>query len=255
MSENKELTLRQQKLRKALTWVGNILGIIIVIFTLLVSIVTITRTKERDGVASMFGYALMPVLSNSMAPEFEEGDLIFTKIYKGDGTDLKVGDVITYKFYLPGGKAAYNTHRIVAIAGNDSNSPGAIRFYTKGDNERIEGQYTDEVGISSIVGVYKGSKIKGIGSAINTLQTDSTVYFVSIVLPLIVIFIIYVFFFVRAVIQIKLDKAAAANASKNIESLSEEELSRLLEEIQRKKQLSDIKPQDEPQKNDGEISD
>jgi signal peptidase len=265
MSKEKgPLTPKQQKVRKALSIVANIIGVIVVIVTLFVSIMTITRTQSEERIASVFGYALMPVLSDSMEPTFDKGDLIITKLYTGDGSDLKEGDIVTIKEYN-NGVLFYNTHRIVDIKeeGPYTSSDGTPYytryFYTQGDN--VDERDHDSRYYFQFAATYTGIRLKGVGQVVTKLQTDPKFYFLVVVTPLILLFVIYVFFFVRAIIQMKLQKtkqealaaAAAAGGDEapkpkiSLDELSDEEKLRLLLELQAKKnaQASAEKPADQ----------
>ncbi|WP_282138520.1 signal peptidase I [Rossellomorea aquimaris] len=97
----------------------------IVIFLLIMMIIgSIFISLNSSKPLSLFGYKPLTVLSNSMAPTFEAGDVII--IREMDADDLKEGDIISY----------YNqeknliTHRITSIVGED----GVKHFYTQGDN-------------------------------------------------------------------------------------------------------------------------
>ena len=70
-----------------------------------------------------------------------------------------------------------------------------------------------------------------IGALINFIQNDKTNYFLVIVLPLIVIFLIYVFILVRSLVIAKIDKTKEETlATAGIDGLSEEDKRRLAEE-------------------------
>jgi signal peptidase I len=109
-------------LRKALP-IGMILVIIMIIFSMFVS-------QNSNKPLNLFGIMPLTVLSNSMVPVFEAGDVIISR--KVDPGELNEGDIISY----------YNeeknliTHRIISIEEEN----GERRFYTKGDNNNT----TDE---------------------------------------------------------------------------------------------------------------
>ena len=70
-----------------------------------------------------------------------------------------------------------------------------------------------------------------IGALINFIQNDKTNYFLVIVLPLIVIFLIYVFILVRSLVIAKITKTKEETlATAGIDGLSEEDKRRLAEE-------------------------
>ncbi len=91
------------------------------------------------------GYALgtdkpvMAVVSNSMVPTLNKGDLV---IVKGTETgDIKVGDIIVYHNPFQGIAVV---HRVVDIKEEN----GVLTFYTKGDNN-VTNRLTDqEAGIA-----------------------------------------------------------------------------------------------------------
>lgn len=252
--EKGPMTPKQQKIRKIFSIIASTIGVIIVVMTLLVSIMTITRTQKEDGVASLFGYAFMPVLTNSMEPTIMTGDLIVTKLYEGDGSDLKVGDIVTFKIYI-NTEPFYNTHRIYAV---NEDGYGSYWYITRGDNnpdENLDGEPDVDYITQSpydIVAVYTGVHLGGVGQAVTKLQTDATFYFLVVVTPLILLFVIYVFFFVRAVVQMKMKKtreeaiasataAAIANANMpmparvSLDELSDDEKLQMLLDLQAKK--------------------
>ncbi|MGY2004606.1 signal peptidase I [Blastococcus sp. SYSU DS1024] len=80
----------------------------------------------------VLGYRTMTMLTASMAPEIEPGDItIATPI---DVTELTAGMVITY--HMPVGDRSLVTHRIVSV---DHTADGGVTVQTKGDaNEAID---------------------------------------------------------------------------------------------------------------------
>jgi len=81
----------------------------------------------------VFGFQYVVVLTNSMKPTINPGDLVIVKPV--DPYKLHVGDIILYQIHI-GGATYRITHRIVAI-GHDRE--GRLYFITKGDNRK----YTD----------------------------------------------------------------------------------------------------------------
>jgi len=71
-----------------------------------------------------FGYGFSPILTGSMQPTANPGDVFLTQLYRA--VDLQPGDVITISNQTTG---IYYSHRIVDV--RDFN--GAIRIITKGD--------------------------------------------------------------------------------------------------------------------------
>ena len=73
---------------------------------------------------SKFGYGFSPILTGSMQPAANPGDVYLTRL--APATSLQVGDVIAVNNQVTG---VYYSHRIVEI--RDYN--GALRIITKGD--------------------------------------------------------------------------------------------------------------------------
>jgi signal peptidase I len=74
----------------------------------------------------VFGYRTMTMLTGSMAPEIEPGDV--TVVTPIDVTDVTEGMVITY--HQPIGDHALVTHRVVSV---DKTLDGTVTIQTKGD--------------------------------------------------------------------------------------------------------------------------
>ena len=254
--EKKQLTPQQQKVRNILGWVASALCVVIIVIALIISIMTITRTTGEKGVAHIAGNAFMPVQTDSMEPTFDTGDLIITKIYEGDGSDLKVGQVITYKARVNVGGTLveiFKTHRILEI----SNTNGTLRFKVVGDNPNPQdgANSADFVYVNEVVATWgtpatpidsngdgqydsfdipestHGKNMGKIGVFINWLQGNRTNYFLVIVLPLILMFVVYAYILIRSFVIAKLAKTKEeAASSATVDGLSEEDKRRLAEE-------------------------
>ena len=257
--EQKELTPQQQKVRTILGWVASALCVVIIVIALVISIMTITRTTGEKGVANIAGNAFMPVQTDSMEPTFDKGDLIITKIYEGDGSDLKVGQVITYRKVVSSNGTLieiFVTHRISDI-GIDAN--GKVNsFKVVGDNPNPQdgAASTETVPVSNIVATWgspatpidsdgdgeydsfnvtkdsMGKNMGKIGVFINWLQGNRTNYFLVIVLPLILMFVVYAYILIRSFVIAKLAKTKeeAVASTATVDGLSEEDKRRLAEE-------------------------
>ena len=253
--QKRELTPKQIQVRNILGWVVSALCIALIIASLIVSIVTIANAgnHSKDGkLKGIGGNVFMPVQTDSMEPTFKTGDLIITKIYEGDGSDLKEGQVITYRKLVgvQGGMAEiFVTHRINEL-GYDSNGK-VVKVNVIGDNpdpkDGVSGN--DTVNVSDIVATWgtpaernadgtfnvtkdtKGGNMGQIGALINFIQYDKTNYFLVVVLPLIIVFLIYVFILVRSLVIAKITKTKEeALATAGVDGLSEEDKRRLAEE-------------------------
>ena len=105
---------------------------------------------KKNSNASIFGFKQYMVLTGSMEPNYNIGDLIIVKEVKEN--EINVGDVITYSM---GNGAETISHRIISI----TNTDGKVQYETKGDNNNSPD--SDLVSYNQIQGrlVFKISKL------------------------------------------------------------------------------------------------
>ena len=208
-------------LKKTGTIVISVLLWLVILVAALYAFTTIA-TRDNQNVSSLLGYTPLVVKSDSMAPTFSAGDLIFIK--KCDTSTLKEGDIICFHTIIDN-EYALNTHRIQSIAEN-----GEARSYTTvGDNNNgVADQHIISDG--DIVGKYVGH-ISGAGKLMNFLSS-STGFLLVIVLPMLIFFIYQVYNLIM--ISIRLKKAVAVeNAREQTEAeIALEEAKRLRDEAE-----------------------
>ena len=98
-------------LKKTGTIVISVLLWVIILVAALYAFTTMA-TRDNQNVSNIMGYTPLVVKSDSMAPTFRAGDLIFIK--KCDTSTLKEGDVICFHTIIDN-EYALNTHRIQKI--------------------------------------------------------------------------------------------------------------------------------------------
>lgn len=157
-----ERTARQKK-GGPLQAFWNVLGVVLcVLFVpiIILNVIMIVRSyTDPNHIPFVFGHSPVIVLSGSMSPEFEAGDMILLK--KVDPADLKVGDVICFSE-----EESVVTHRIMEIQQAED---GTDYYITKGDANDIEDlvpAFPDQV-----QGIYTGIRLPGMGSFAFFLQT------------------------------------------------------------------------------------
>ena len=195
-------------LKKTGTIVISVLLWVIILVAALYAFTTMA-TRDNQNVSSIMGYTPLVVKSDSMAPTFCAGDLIFIK--KCDASTLKEGDIICFHTIIDN-EYALNTHRIQKI-----DEVGDARSYTTlGDNNH---GVTDTHIISDgdIVGKYVGH-LKNAGKVMDFLSS-SIGFLVVIVLPMLLFFIYQVYNLIM--ISIRLKKAVAVETAKE-EALARE---------------------------------
>lgn len=96
--------------------VGILSGIVISLE--IVIIIFIVITKISGGVPSLFGHHMYVIVSPSMTPEINVGDVIVSKKYENE--TLEVGDVIQYVGRGGDIDGKIITHKIISISGEGS---------------------------------------------------------------------------------------------------------------------------------------
>lgn len=215
--------------------------IVVVILIVSVLVITLSLTSKSSGVPNIFGYAPLSVQSDSMEPEFSEGDLVICKVSDGQDTSYNVGDVVSFKDEIDG-QSVINTHRISRIETAGNGSTQIIR--TKGDNAPEEDKLTKTQ--YDILAVYTGTKIGGLGKVLSFLRTQ-TGFFFCILLPMILFFVYEAIRVIMNIMAYNREKAAEAAAETVANSeLTEEQKQRAIAEYlaQQKEQAENAPPQD-----------
>lgn len=167
---------QNEKQNKLLTIIGSILCVILVP-VLVINLTLIAKSlMNEDEVPSVGGYLPLIVLTDSMYPTIESGDLIICHVE--DANDIKEGDIIAY-FDPAGNGKSIVTHRVLDVETKD----GAPAFKTKGDANNVEDQML--VPADNLVGVYQ-TRIAGAGNVAMFMQTTPGLI-VCVVLPLVLI--------------------------------------------------------------------
>ena len=146
---------------KLLTVIGTILCLILTPI-LIINLTLIGKSYINENeVPSLGGYFPMIVLTDSMYPEIESGDLIIC--HTVDPDSVNAGDVIT--FFDPSGNGiSVVTHRVLEITDNN----GTRSFITKGDNNNVED--AAPVMADDLIGTYQ-LRIPGAGNVAMFMQT------------------------------------------------------------------------------------
>jgi signal peptidase len=129
---------------------------------------------DEDKIPDVLGYFPLVVLSDSMYPTFESGDLVV--YHKDSSQDVTVGDVIV--FYDPASSSGKTlvTHRVIEVMDED----GTTEYRTKGDANNSEDK--NLVPTENIVGLYR-TRISGAGNIALFLQSTKGMR-ICVVMPL-----------------------------------------------------------------------
>ena len=147
---------------------------------LIINCTLIVKTMiNKQEIPSFGGVFPLIVLSDSMHPKIQSGDLIIC--YK-DSEDIEVGDIVT--FYDPSSmKSTLVTHRVIDTVLEN----GVVSLKTKGDANNKEDEST--VLLNDVVGVYK-ARIPLLGHLALFMQSKTGLVICSVI-PLVGI-IIYI---------------------------------------------------------------
>lgn len=272
-ASKKERTPQQQKAMTILNWVATAVCIVVIIFALVVAIFTIAGSTNDNHLTQFGDKIYLNVASDSMEPTFNTSDVIIATAfdYQKQLSEIKVGQVVTFKTTVRSGGATYeiyNTHRIVHI--NYEEDDKTVRnFTTRGDNQdgtwqEAAAELNKEVGSqneaiighketvtpSNIVATWgsvdgegnftAGKMLKGVGGFSNWIQdtenfgaNQKTRFFCVVVLPLILLFVIYAFILVRTLVIAKLENQRKVQSEQvvSVDGLSDEEKRRLAQEL------------------------
>lgn len=210
------------KTKKALKITGNVLTVAVAILVVIMTVLTVfSMVFNRDGTASVFGAQAYVVQSDSMAPEFAAGDVIFSEEVNPE--ELVAGDIITF---ISRDSASYGqtiTHCIRKVTTHN----GELAFITYGIATGVDDG--TPAAASDVLGRY-AFRIAGLGSFFEFLKSVPG-YIVCILLPFLVIIGLQVANIVSAVRAARTEKAAAAAAERSRVEALEEEVARLRAQV------------------------
>ena len=113
------------------TFVGTLLCILILPVVVINCTLLFKSHINRERVPNIAGTFPMVVLTDSMYPEFQAGDLIFC--HTKSASDVRPGDVIA--FFDPAGNGkSIVTHRVESITTDEN---GSLAWVTKGDANNV----------------------------------------------------------------------------------------------------------------------
>ncbi len=219
---------------------SNVVIVIILVFSIAMTVMVISSTKDDSGLPNLFGKAIFNVLTDSMLSDegFPEGSLIVVNLTKDDeDIEYKVGDVVTFWRYYEN-EAYLETHRIVEDTYTDYKNEivdgiwvhGGVPYYvTKGDNtpdiDLNQDLSIDYLSKDRIVAKWDGTVIPHLGTVMKFLQSQLG-FMLCVVIPTAIFFFFELFKFISALMDAKKEKAVAA-----VKDAEEEIKQRLMAEL------------------------
>ena len=126
-------------------------------------------SSKFDSVYNLIKFKSYVIVSNSMQPTIDPGDVIFIK--KSNVNDLKVGDIVTFQ---KDGFIA--THRIIEIQDD--------KVITQGDNNNLEDEPLDK---SNILGEYI-FRVPKVGYIYSFVGSPIGMIILSVIIAIIIIY-------------------------------------------------------------------
>ena len=144
-----------------LTVLGVVLCIILIPI-LVINCTLIIKSYTSEEVPDVGGYLPLIVLTDSMYPVIESGDLIIC--HTEEPENIQVGDMIAF-FDPAGNGTSIVTHRVTEV----TEFKGELAWRTKGDNNNTEDMLL--VTGDKLVALYEGTRIPGFGNVALFMQT------------------------------------------------------------------------------------
>ena len=173
---NEEIEKKREKqggIRKKLI----ILVYILIVPLLIYNVTLIVQAVINPGkTPSFFGIKTYVIISGSMQPELQIGDIVIVK--EAEQSELKVGDIISFRE-----NQTVITHRISEIIPTDA----TVEYKTKGDNNNAEDEKNVRYGFveGKVIG-----KIPFLGNITLKLQGKVVIIFVVIITYIYIYYVI-----------------------------------------------------------------
>ena len=174
MSKQKEKT---SGIHKFWTVVGVILCILLIPILIINCTLLFRGYTDSEKVPGIGGFVPMIVLTDSMDPEIQSGDLILC--HTEDAENVKTGDIIAF-FDPAGNGTSVVTHRVAEITADED---GNLAWVTKGDANNDNDQAI--VPAENLVGVYQHRFAK-LGNVAMFMQTTQGLI-ICVVCPIILL--------------------------------------------------------------------
>lgn len=168
-------------MKNVLSKIITIIKVICTIFlVLLIAVLAIQRFSNNK--IAIGGFRVFNVVTTSMVPEYEVGDIVVVK--KVSAEDLKLGDDITYLGRVESFKDRVVTHRLIEIQERED---GKTYYKTQGIANDLPDPEIEEDQIFGKV-VYKCLVI----SALAKLMNNMTLFYIVVFIPLAILIMLQI---------------------------------------------------------------
>lgn len=234
-----------------------LLDVLIILFLVFATVVLVLAlTQKSGGVSQIFGYSFRSIQTSSMEVYNEDGTLAEKSLVPGDiaickmvdRDSFEIGEVVMFKmpiqytgdgykevsFFDKYDTVIYVIHEIVDVEQYN----GVDVYTTKGTANVLKDfnlKSADE-----FIAVYEGTRIPGVGKAIDFIQQPLG-FLLCIVLPILIFVIFQTIRVIKNFIAYKAQKLATEGTPSTGE-LSEEEKRRIAEEYMRQLASNNAQP-------------
>ncbi len=186
--KNNKKDKKKRKMPKALKIIGNIVYYIFFAFVTVILLLILVQRFSKNEMA-IGGYRVFNVITESMVPEYEVGDVIISE--EVEAKNIELGDDVVYLGKEAPFKDLTVTHRVVDL---NENEDGSYSFITRGIANNVDDPIIEESQIYGRI-IYKVYSLSYISKAIN----NSYVFFFVIFVPITILVSI-------KIIQVKSEK-------------------------------------------------
>lgn len=142
---------------------------------LAIALAVLVRTGS-NSVSTVLGHPVFSVVSGSMTPTFDTGDVIIDNPISGAAAShLRRGEIITFQTApsaVTGSGSLIVTHRIYSVVERSSGPKGVAIYRTKGDANNAPDAFT--VSSTQVLGLYQGVRIPFGGYVLSALHQPLT---------------------------------------------------------------------------------
>lgn len=164
---------------RALTVAANLLTVLAVVALAAAVAALLLLRPGPNGETTLLGHPVLEVLSGSMTPTFNAGDLIVdAPLSSTQAEHLHPGQVISFQSNsaYPGLAPMLITHRIVGVSGAAS----SVQYRTKGDANNVADP--GPVPAAAVVGLYQGQRIPDGAYVLSALHQPATFVILAVLL-------------------------------------------------------------------------
>ena len=205
---------QSKKSNKVVSWILTVLLIAVFLFAGVVAVRTLVLKKPF-----VFGYGVFYVLTGSMEPVIHVGDVIVDKQVDSI-SDLKEGDIITYRGKEGEFKGKTVTHKIMRIEGDTIVTKGVSTMSIKED---------PAITFDDVIGKYVKTSV--FLTFVYKVFTNKIGFFAIIFVPLLILLVVQIVNFGKAC---RMGKDGKTPNEKTEEELREEAIKEKEDEIKRK---------------------